>query len=181
MSNDLTRDGDNPLHALIAEYLQAVEAGRVPDQQALLARNPDLAEDLRAFFADHERMHRAARPAEGPLTLDHQPGAPSGPPLGTIRYFGDYELLEEVARGGMGVVFKARQVSLNRIVALKMILAGHLASTAEVERFHREAEAAANLDHPNIVPIYEVGEHQSQHYPWASFGSQEPQPPMRRG
>jgi len=161
-------DREQRLNEILAEYFQAVEAGRTPDEEAFIARHRDFAAELKEFFADKERFDQFAgqfRPAGSAEEPTIDPGASSTPPLGTrVRYFGDYELLEEIARGGMGVVYRARQVSLNRIVALKMILAGQLASEEDVKRFQSEAEAAANLQHPGIVAIHEVGQHEGQHY-----------------
>src|SRR5262245_10225524 len=130
------------LDAVIAEYLQQVEAGEVPDREALLTAHPDLADQLRTFFSDYDRLDRQA--AE--LRLSGTPTGTEAPANQTprVRYFGDYELLEVIARGGMGVVHKARQASLNRLVALKMILQGALATPRDVARFRSEAEAVAS-------------------------------------
>src|SRR5262245_50329180 len=124
---------DEQVNAILADYLQAVQAGQSPDRKALLAQHSDLAAELRSFFADQDRFHNLAAPPQAlaapaptaePPTVARGGAEPAEPLLGKVRYFGDYELLAEIARGGMGVVFRARQVSLNRIVAVKMILAG---------------------------------------------------------
>ena len=162
--------GNDLLERLVAKFLSDVEAGRVPDREAILKEHSSVAEELEEFFRNHDRMTLAAdsdpAPVIGqetfvPRSAAEQPGPAAG---AVLRYFGDYELLEEIARGGMGVVYKARQVQLNRIVAVKMILSGALATTEDVRRFRSEAEAAAGLQHPSIVPVHEVGEFEGQHF-----------------
>jgi serine/threonine-protein kinase len=133
---------------VLAEILLAQERGAAPELGSFLRRYPELEEPLRAYFRDRECFARvagglAAGPGGGPTTAD-VPG---------------YEVLGELGRGGMGVVYRARQVKADRAVALKMILAGAHAGPEELARFRTEAEAVARLSHPNIVQIYEVGEH----------------------
>ncbi len=176
-------DREEQLDEIVAAYLDAVESGQAPDRRALLAQYPELADELAAFFADQDQFDslmaplRAATPKSGvrtpgqatpPLAADTPPPRHTPEPGslldGENRFFGDYELLEEMAVGGMGVVYKARQVSLGRIVALKMIRSGQLAAAEDVQRFRLETEAVANLDHPHVVPIYDVGNVGGRHY-----------------
>ncbi len=163
--NDPTMSHDS-LDAVIAAYMVAVETGGAPNREVLVDRHPAHADALCAFFADLDRMDRVASPLRiaGLLDATSAVDAQDSAAFPTVRYFGDYELLEEIARGGMGIVFRARQVSLNRLVAIKTILQGTFADDKPVARFRAEAEAAAALDHPHIVPIYEVGEHEGQQY-----------------
>ncbi|MFO0868909.1 MAG: protein kinase [Pirellulales bacterium] len=165
-SNRFPDESNDRLDQVLAEYLRSLEAGTPLDRQTLVDRHPDLADDLRSFFANRDALEQIARPLAGQIPQDHVTlgAGDAADATPRIRYFGEYELLEEIARGGMGVVYKARQVKLNRIVAVKMILSGQLAAEADVQRFYTEARAAAHLQHPNIVAIHEVGEHDGQHY-----------------
>jgi hypothetical protein len=142
---------DPAFAALLEEFLACARRGAGPSVEDYAARHPELAGPIRELFPTL-------------LVLQGHRAAPAGPGEALPEALGDYQVVREVGRGGMGVVFKARQTSLNRVVALKMILAGQLASPADVQRFRTEAEAAAGLDHPHIVPIYEVGEHNGLPY-----------------
>jgi len=167
------------LAEVVAEYLDAVDRGEAPDRREFVARRPDLAAGLEAFFrardgeTDLARLRlevaKVARVGEAfvPATALLHPD-PSGRAraAGTAphRRFGEYELLGEIGSGGMGVVYRARHVSLDRVVALKMIRPGFLDGAAHLERFAQEARAAAALDHPGIIPLYEAGECAGQPY-----------------
>jgi len=158
------------LDEVILAYVEAVESGQSPDRAAWLGRYPHLAAELSDFFADQDQFSSLVAPicvntpppsrsrSLGELALE----LPAPLPAGCM--VGDYELLDQIAVGGMGVVYKARHRTLGRVVALKMIRAGELALEEDVARFRFEAEAAARLDHPNIVPIFDVGAHQGQPY-----------------
>jgi serine/threonine-protein kinase len=153
----LAASPDDALVLIWGEALLRLESGAVPDPEEFRARFPHYAEALALQF----ELQRHLQPPDAPTLLLGATGTATGSGLPRVP---GYEVLGEIARGGMGVVFRAPQVNLDRTVALKMLLAGKMASADEAQRFRTEAEAAAHLDHPNIVPIYEVGEYERHPY-----------------
>ncbi|HEV7221785.1 MAG TPA: serine/threonine-protein kinase [Pirellulales bacterium] len=159
---------DEQLAELLEHMTQRQRAGQPPDLEALTAKHPELSAELRELWA-------AVQVAEGVAAgLSHASWPPVPPTIGLAsgnglpgdlpRDFGDFELRAELGRGGMGVVYLARQRSLDRDVGVKMVLQGEWASASDLARFRSEAESAARLDHPHIVPVYEVGECEGRPY-----------------
>jgi serine/threonine-protein kinase len=150
---------DRHLDDAVIAYLESVEAGQAPDRAAY----PELSE----FFADEDAVRRLVSPwrelAQGNAaqTVDMPSGVDETPHLSS---FGAYEVIEELGRGAMGVVYKARHTGLNRLVAVKMILAGNHASVQQKTRFLGEARAVAHFQHPNIVQVHDFGEHDGRPY-----------------
>jgi eukaryotic-like serine/threonine-protein kinase len=142
----------------LAALLDQLSREKQPNIDDAAQAHPDLAQELRQLWA-------AAQLADAVARSTVPPAAPiSSGPSQPLRSFGDFEIVNEIGRGGMGVVWRARQISLNRPVALKMVLRGDLAGAADRARFRSEAEAAARLAHPHIVTVHEVGDHDGQPY-----------------
>jgi predicted Ser/Thr protein kinase len=151
-----------PRDLRLAQALEAAlhqqASGQAIDLQRVAHESPDVVDELRQLLAVRQVLDFAqADPRRTAADTSAIAAAPALP-----RTLGDYELLEELGRGGMGVVYKAWDRRLKRFVALKMVLRGQNASAADLGRFRSEAEAAAGLTHPNIVPVYHVGEHDGQ-------------------
>lgn len=156
---ELTRD--ERLAQVLMEVSDQQRRGQSFHFDSLARQHPDLADELRQLLAVAEVAQEFARDPTPTLAEPHPlPAEPAPGP----RTFGDFELVEELGRGGMGVVYKAWERSLKRFVALKMILAGEHASGSDLARFRTEAQAAAGLDHPNIVPVYQVDNLDGQAY-----------------
>lgn len=156
---------DEALAALLANLSERARAGESIDIHAEARRHPQFGEELvelwgAVMLADAIGSHVSLLDA----TSDSPSARRAGESIHLPCQWGDYELLAELGRGGMGVVYHARQGRLNRDVAVKMILGGQLASFTDKQRFQGEAEAAARLHHPNIVPVYEVGEHDGRSF-----------------
>ncbi|HEV3417206.1 MAG TPA: serine/threonine-protein kinase, partial [Pirellulales bacterium] len=175
MSDKATDDplSDDPIDVLVAECVEARRAGRRSDCSSVIEQHPEVAAELSGFLDDYDRIDEQFAPLRkllagetphaGEIPTVGSEGTAAAPVPKAGSTFGDYELLAEISRGGMGMVFKARQRSLGRVVALKMLLDSGK-STTDRERFLVEARAVARLSHPHIVPIYEVGEHDGRPY-----------------
>lgn len=158
-----TDSRDEAQFALLEEYVEQLQLGLQPDRAALLRAHPELTSALDCVEALENLLPPAAMQGVNGQSFDplESLAGATGEVIGEI---GDFELLAELGRGGMGVVYKARQKSLDRFVAIKIILANQLASPEQLRRFGIEAKAAAQIQHPHVVSIFEAGRVNGQPY-----------------
>jgi serine/threonine protein kinase len=166
MTHDPNGDPDREgrLNEALLAYVEARQAGRAPDRGAFLAAHPDFRDELEEFFAGHDEVERLAVALRDGGEGRVQPRTATVESVPHVGELGDFRLLREVGRGGMGVVYEAEQVSLRRRVALKVLPFAAALDPRQLQRFKNEALAAAHLRHENIVPVYTVGEERGVHY-----------------
>ncbi len=168
MNPNLIPSHEDRLYEVLLGFVESREAGREPDRCELLKAHPDLHDDLSAFFASHDEVERLTAPLRdlGLQREDDRSGhSPAVSPLNSeLGRLGDFQLLREVGRGGMGIVYEAEQLSLQRRVALKVLPFAAAIDPRQLQRFKNEAMAAAHLKHKSIVPVYAVGCERSVHY-----------------
>jgi WD40 repeat protein/serine/threonine protein kinase/tetratricopeptide (TPR) repeat protein len=155
-----TSAGRDPLEEVAEEFLERHRRGERPPLTEYTARYPDLADAIRDLFPALVQIEQL-KPGN-PLAGDASDLGPAGRP--PLQQLGDFRILREVGRGGMGIVYEAEQVSLGRHVAVKVLAVQALLDPRHLRRFQREACAAARLHHSNIVPVYGVGQHEGIHF-----------------
>jgi serine/threonine protein kinase/tetratricopeptide (TPR) repeat protein len=147
------------LGEILERYLAELERGAAPDRGLLLAAHPDLADELRPYLDSLDKLHVATHDLRAMRTLGG-----TGPVEPVTKQLGDYKIIREIGRGGMGVVYEAHQESLNRRVALKILPFAAVLDQRQIARFRNEAQAAAQLHHPHIVPVFAVGQEHGVYY-----------------
>ncbi|MCL4204324.1 MAG: tetratricopeptide repeat protein [Pirellulaceae bacterium] len=168
----LTFEQQERLGELLDRYLAALEDGLPLCPESLYAEHPDLAEALETYLTRVDELHDMAggfRHSATPL-----PDRGSASAADAERTLGDFVLIREIGRGGMGVVYEARQISLGRRVALKVLPFAAVLDRRQIARFNNEAQAAAQLQHPNIVPVFAVGAERGVHYYAMQFVDGQP-------
>src|SRR5262249_32885555 len=158
-------ESDDPrVTRAVEEYLNALKDGRRPERGAFLARHPEIAGVLAECLDGLEFIRAAA--SDLPPPAAHPAGPGVEPPVGCepTTPLGDFRILREGGRGGMGVVYEAEQLSLGRRVALKVLPFAAALDARQLQRFKIEAQAAASLHHPNIVPVHAIGFDRGVHY-----------------
>src|SRR6516164_5956089 len=185
MNNDESPERQERLQQVLLAYVEAAQAGTAPERAAFLAAHPEFAAEIVDFLASYDKLNRMAAPLRdydsprpglgsqatllaalkakpGEATEEH--GTPATPAGGELGRLGDYRLLREIGRGGMGIVYEAEQMTLRRRVALKVLPFAAGVDDRQLRRFRTEAEAAAHLHHSNIVPVFAVGSERGVHY-----------------